>query len=79
MYFCETNPKAIDIAQSFFNRSPQGYKIKILFGRALDTISPIKEPLDMVFLDAYKKASFNYFECILPMLKRGGIIVDDVL
>ncbi|MDD7804962.1 MAG: O-methyltransferase [Endozoicomonas sp. (ex Botrylloides leachii)] len=80
VYCCETNPRAISIAQSFFDRSPHGHKIKVLFGRALDTIPEIAEPLDMVFLDADKKAYFDYLECILPMLKQGGIIViDDAL
>ena len=80
IYCCETNPRSIAIAQSFFDRSPHGHKIQVLFGRALDTIPQITQPLDMVFLDADKKAYFHYLECILPMVRPGGVIViDDAL
>ncbi len=80
IYACETNPRAIDIAEEFFDQSPHGSKINILFGRALDTIKTIKEPVDFVFIDADKKAYPLYLEAILPRLAAGGLIVfDDAL
>ena len=80
VYACETNPRAIDIAEEFFDQSPHGSKIKVLFGRALDTIETIEESLDFVFIDADKKAYPQYLEAILPKLSEQGIIVfDDAL
>lgn len=84
VYACETNPRSIDIGQEFFDRSPHGYKIKVLFGRALDTISElrgeIKEQLDLVFIDADKKKYREYVDLVLPMLSPQGILViDDAL
>ena len=80
VYACETNPRAIDIAEEFFDQTSHGSKIKILFGRAIDTIKTIKEPLDLVFIDADKKQYPDYVELVLPMLNEGGLIViDDAL
>ncbi len=80
VYCCESNPQAIEIAQEFFDQSPQGHKIQVLFGKALNTIPAITEPLDMVFIDADKKAYFHYLEMTLPMVRKGGmIIIDDAL
>jgi caffeoyl-CoA O-methyltransferase len=74
---CETNPKAIDFAQNFFNRSPFGHKITAIFGPALDTIENISEPLDFVFIDADKRNYLNYYEAVVPLVRSGGIIVID--
>ncbi|TBR44747.1 methyltransferase [Marinomonas agarivorans] len=74
---CETNPKAIKFAQSFFDRSPVGHKIKPVFGPALDTIATIDETLDFVFIDADKRNYLNYYEAVVPLVKVGGLIVVD--
>ncbi|WP_257281065.1 O-methyltransferase [Endozoicomonas sp. ISHI1] len=80
IYCCETNPRAIAIAEEFFDRSPHSHKLKVLFGKALETIPAIEGELDFVFIDADKKKYFEYLELILPMLKQGGVIViDDAL
>ena len=80
LYACETNPRAIDIAEEFFDQSPHGGKIQVLFGRAMDTIKTIREPLDFVFIDADKKRYPEYIGLVLPMLNDGGlIVVDDAL
>lgn len=74
---CETNPKAIEFAQSFFDRSPHGHKIQPIFGPALDTITTIKNELDFVFIDADKRNYLNYYEAVVPKVKVGGLIVID--
>ena len=80
VYACETNPRAIDIAEEFFDQSPHGSKIKVLFGKALESIESITESLDFVFIDADKKAYPQYLEVILPKLSDHGLIVfDDAL
>ena len=84
VYACETNPRSIAIGQEFFDRSPHGYKIKVLFGRALDTIAQLRDeietPLDLVFIDADKKKYRDYLDLVLPMLSPNGLVViDDAL
>jgi caffeoyl-CoA O-methyltransferase len=76
---CEINPRHADIAQSFFKRSRHGRKIRIHLGPALETLAglPRAARFDFVFLDADKENYVNYYEAVLPRLRRGGLIVAD--
>jgi caffeoyl-CoA O-methyltransferase len=76
---CEIKPEHADIARSFFARSPHGHKIKIHLGPALETLAglPASARFDLVFLDADKENYVNYYEAVLPRLRRGGLIVTD--
>lgn len=74
---CETNPRAIEFAQTFFDRSPFGNKITPIFGPALETIQSLEGPLDFVFIDADKRNYLNYYEAVLPLVRSGGLIVID--
>ncbi len=76
---CEIKQERADIARSFFARSPHGHKIKIHLGPALETLArlPASIRFDFVFLDADKENYVNYYEAVLPRLRRGGLIVAD--
>ncbi len=65
---------------SFFKKSELGKNIKQKVGIALDVIPTLDLKYDLVFIDADKKNYKNYFDMVIPMLnKRGVIIVDNVL
>jgi caffeoyl-CoA O-methyltransferase len=74
---CDVNPKAEAIARRAFGKSPVGKKIEIRMGPALETIKTLKGPLDFVFIDADKENYLAYYEGILPLLRKGGLIVAD--
>jgi len=74
---CEIDPRAIELAKSFFARSPFGHKITIREGPALETLRALSGPFDLAFIDADKPNYINYYEAILPLLRPGGIIVAD--
>lgn len=76
---CEIKPEHAEIAQSFFDRSPHGRKIKLRLGPALETLAslPASARFDFVFLDADKENYVNYYEAVLPRLRPGGLIVAD--
>ena len=76
---CEIRPEHADIARSFFDRSPQGHKIKIRLGPALETLAglPASASFDFVFIDADKENYVNYYEAVLPRLRSGGVIAAD--
>ena len=74
---CDVDPEAIALARSFFARSPDGSKIDIREGPALDTLKTLEGPFDLVFIDADKENYIGYYEAALPMLAPNGVIVVD--
>jgi caffeoyl-CoA O-methyltransferase len=77
---CDVNPKAIEIAQSFFDRNPDGRKIRIMQGPALETMKSLSGTFNLIFIDADKPNYTNYYEAALPLLAPNGlIVVDNVL
>ena len=77
---CDVNPKAEEIARRYFAQSPDGHKIDIRMGPALETIKTIEGSFDMVFIDADKTNYPNYFDAVLPLVRpRGLIVADNVL
>lgn len=77
---CETNPRAIDFAKMFFDRSEHGHKIDVIFGRALDTLDTLEGPFDFTFIDADKRNYMNYYLRVKELTEPGGLIIlDNVL
>ena len=77
----EHNSAHADIAQTFFNRSPQGYKINLQRGEAIDILKSLPpEATDLVFIDADKANYLAYYHESMRILRQGGlIVVDNVL
>ncbi len=76
----EINPKCIQFAKKYFDKSEHGKKITVKEGPALESLAALKGPFDLVFIDADKGNYKNYYEAVLPKLKSGGIIlIDNVL
>ena len=77
---CEIDPEAIIFAKKYFNLSPQGKKITLMEGSALESLRKISGPFDMAFIDADKENYSNYYEAILPLIRSGGLVaIDNVL
>lgn len=77
---CETNPRAIDFAKTFFERSEHGHKIDVIFGRALETLDTLEGPFDFTFIDADKRNYMNYYLRVKELTEPGGLIIlDNVL
>ena len=77
---CDVNPRAEEVARRYFARSPHGRKIRIRMGPALETIAGLSPSFGFVFLDADKENYPNYYDAVLPLLARGGLlVVDNVL
>ena len=74
---CEIDAKAEAIARRYFAESPHGDKITIRMGPALDTITTLSGPLDLVFIDADKVNYANYYQACVPLVRAGGLIIAD--
>jgi len=64
-------------AQSFFNQSPFGKQIELVKGTALSIIPTLKEPIDLVFIDADKSNYLNYYKAVIDKVRVGGIVIAD--
>ena len=75
----ETNKVALD----FFNKANQNKKIKTIVKPALDSLIDMKKTnifFDIVFIDADKANYTNYYESVIQLIKKDGlIIIDNVL
>ena len=64
-------------AREFFAQSPYSYKIILHLGSALDIIPGLDETWDLVFIDADKPAYIEYFNLVLPKVRKNGFIFAD--
>jgi predicted O-methyltransferase YrrM len=64
-------------ARGFFDRSLYAGQIHSHTGNALEIIPTLKEDWDLVFIDADKPAYIEYFNLVLPRLRKNGFILAD--
>ncbi|WP_414568838.1 O-methyltransferase [Nostoc sp. CCY 9925] len=82
---CEVDPFAAEVGQAAFDQSPDGRKIRVELGPALQTLDKLiaaGESFDLVFIDADKKEYITYFQTLLEtnlLAPSGFICVDNTL
>ena len=77
---CELDPDTAAIARDHFDRGPNGDKIELRVGPAIDTMRSLEGTFDLVFIDADKEAYREYYERAMELISDRGIIaVDNVL
>lgn len=65
------------LARSYFDRSEYADKIISHTGNAVEIIPQLGETWDLVFIDADKPAYIEYFNLVLPRLRKNGFILAD--
>ena len=76
----EIAPEHAEFAQRHIDASPLRDRIEVRVGPALETLSELPGPFDLVFIDADKPSYGAYYEAVLPKLaERGLIVVDNTL
>lgn len=74
---CELDPERAAIARRHFAASPWADRINLIEGPALESLSLLMGPFDLVFIDADKVNYPRYYEAVLPLLADHGLIVAD--
>jgi predicted O-methyltransferase YrrM len=62
-------------ARKHFQQAGVDSMITIVQGDAHQTISRLKEPIDLVFIDADKEGYVDYLNKLLPQVRLGGLIL----
>jgi caffeoyl-CoA O-methyltransferase len=75
----EVDPDHAAIARRHFDASPYGDRIELIVGDALQTMTRLEGPFDVVWIDAWKADYPAYYEAALEKLAPRGVIVADNL
>lgn len=73
----EIDDELEDELRERFSRSEASERINLLIGDCEAILPTLKEEWDMVFMDANKRRYPEYYEMVLPQLKKGGYIIAD--
>lgn len=73
----DINEELSDIQKKYFDLSVWKNQISQHLGDALEIIPNLNKKYDLVFIDADKDNYLKYFDLIVPMVNKGGIILSD--
>ncbi len=79
---CDVSADWTVVARRHWEKADVAHKIELKLAPALDTLNALPESsdFDLAFIDADKLSYADYFEALLPRMRRGGVIlVDNVL
>ena len=79
----DKNKETCSVASNFFKKANQDKKIKTIIKPALESLKDIKKEnliFDIIFIDADKSNYQNYYDEVIDLTKKDGlIIIDNVL
>jgi len=73
----DINAELEDFAKSYFHKAEVEHQIEFHIGNALNIIPKMDMVFDLVFIDADKTNYKNYFDLVLPKMRKGGFIIAD--
>lgn len=73
----DVNEELVDFQKKYFDLSDYKNQIHQHLGNALDIIPTLNKKFDLVFIDADKENYIHYFNMIVPLMNKGGIILSD--
>jgi len=62
-------------ARANFKRAGMADIITLIEGDAHDEVKKLKDPIDILFLDADKEGYIDYLNKLLPLVRAGGLII----
>ncbi len=63
------------LARENFKRAGVEQIVTLIEGDAHEEVTKLKEPIDIIFLDADKSGYIDYLKKLLPLLRPGGLIL----
>ncbi|GAB3759464.1 O-methyltransferase [Spirosoma pomorum] len=79
---CDINQDYCDVAVEAWQKAGVSHKIDLRIAPAIDTLTDLTKKkffdhFDLVFIDADKENHVTYYELVLPLVRKGGVIVID--
>jgi predicted O-methyltransferase YrrM len=71
----EIDEDRASLARENFKRAGVEKLVTLVEGDAHQEVTKLKEPIDLLFLDADKKGYVDYLNKLLPLVRPGGLIV----
>jgi len=71
----EIDPEKIKLAANNFKKAGVDHLVTIVEGDAHEKVKRLKEPIDLLFIDADKDGYLDYLNKLLPLVRPGGLIV----
>jgi caffeoyl-CoA O-methyltransferase len=71
----EIDPKTAALARQNFATAGVADIVTVVEGDAHKTVSKLKGPIDVLFIDADKEGYADYLKQLLPLVKPGGLIL----
>jgi caffeoyl-CoA O-methyltransferase len=79
---CDVSEEWTSVGRRYWEEAGVAHKIDLRIAPAIETLGQLpREPgFDLAFIDADKSGYIAYFEALLPLIRKGGLIlVDNVL
>lgn len=70
----EIDEHRASLARENFKRTGVEKLVTIVMGDAHEQVTKLKQPIDLLFLDADKKGYIDYLKKLLPLVRPGGLI-----
>lgn len=71
----EIDPRSVRLAADNFKKAGVAHLATIIEGDAHKEVTKLKEPIDLLFIDADKEGYLDYLNKLLPLVRPGGLIV----
>jgi predicted O-methyltransferase YrrM len=71
----DIDERRAELARKNFKRAGVENIVTLVMGDAHETVKKIKEPIDILFIDADKEGYPDYLRKLLPLVRPGGLIL----
>ena len=73
----EIDPTRAEQARKHFEQAGVVGLVEVVVGDAHENVKRLKDPIDLLFLDADKEGYASYLQALLPLVRPGGLIAAD--
>jgi caffeoyl-CoA O-methyltransferase len=71
----ELDKNRASLARKHFKQAQMDGRVTLVEGDAHENITKLRDPIDVVFLDAEKEGYVDYLNRLLPLVRPGGLIL----